>query len=53
LIIQPGDVVMLQYKPGECYANIALNICALNFTILTSGFNNGAATTSSSNNSGS
>jgi hypothetical protein len=37
LIIQPGDVVMLQYKPAENYANIALNICALNFTVLASG----------------
>lgn len=30
LIIQPGDILMLKYKPGELVANIALNFVNVN-----------------------
>jgi len=38
VIIQPNDVVMLLYKPGEVLGNAALNIVNLNVTILPSAF---------------
>jgi protein involved in polysaccharide export with SLBB domain len=33
ILIQPGDVVILQYKPSELLGNIALNIVNLNYVI--------------------
>lgn len=32
IIIQPGDFVMLHYKPGEIASNVALNFFNFNFT---------------------
>jgi hypothetical protein len=33
IIIQPGDVVMLHYKPGELAANVTLNFFNFNFLL--------------------
>jgi hypothetical protein len=37
IVIQPGDFVMLHYKPGELMGNVALNFFNFNFTYLVSG----------------
>lgn len=36
ILIQPGDYVMLYYKPGELAGNVVLNAFNLNMTFLTS-----------------
>jgi hypothetical protein len=35
LIVQPGDFILLQYKPSEFAGNLALNLFNLNLTFLT------------------
>lgn len=33
ILIQPGDVVMLHYKPGELFGNVAINFFNFNFIL--------------------